>query len=117
METDVSKLHKGTDGFYYDDYMQPDKAETFIGRLVYTEWWHKRDKFALICNFQTEDGRKIALFAFQKETGFYGPRCGDVNFKHIEMNTLWKCEIKKTRTGRCTWVSAQQVEETKTKMK
>ena len=34
MERDLSKLHKGTDGFYYDDYVQPDKPEVFIGRLV-----------------------------------------------------------------------------------
>ena len=25
METDISKLHKGTDGFYYEDYIAPDK--------------------------------------------------------------------------------------------
>jgi len=39
METDISKLHKGTDGFYYEDYIAPDKPETFVGKLVSTEWW------------------------------------------------------------------------------
>lgn len=72
METDISKLHKGTDGFYYEDYIAPDKPETFVGKLVSTEWWHKGVRFALICNFQAEDGRRIALFAFQKHTGFTG---------------------------------------------
>ena len=69
METDISKLHEGTDGFYYDDFLAPDKAETFVGQLVSTQWWQKGGRFALICNFLAEDGRKIALFAFQKYTG------------------------------------------------
>ena len=114
METDISKLHKGTDGFYYEDYIDPDKPETFVGKLVSTEWWHKGVRFALICNFQAVDGRRIALFAFQKHTGFYGPRDGAVNFKHVEKNTLWECEIRKTRTERCTWMSARQIVEPKT---
>ena len=46
MERDLSKLHKGTDGFYYDDYVQPDKPEVFIGRLVSTVWWNKRKRNA-----------------------------------------------------------------------
>ena len=41
METDISKLHEGTDGFYYDDFLAPDKAETFVGQLVSTQWWQK----------------------------------------------------------------------------
>ena len=47
MESDISKLHKGTDGFYYEDYIAPDKPETFVGKLVSTEWWHKGVRFAL----------------------------------------------------------------------
>ena len=66
MESDISKLHKGTDGFYYEDYIAPDKPETFVGKLVSTEWWHKGVRFALICNFQAEDGRRIALFVIVK---------------------------------------------------
>ena len=42
METDLSEYHKGTDGLYYADYIAPNKAETFIGKLVSTEWWHHR---------------------------------------------------------------------------
>ena len=109
METDLSKLHKGTDGFYYEDYIAPDKAETFTGPLVSTERWPTGGRFALICNFQAADGRRIALFAFQKYTGFYGPRDGAVNFKHVEKDTLWECETRETRTGRCTWMSARQI--------
>ena len=85
METDISKLHRGTDGFYYEDYIAPDKPETFVGKLVSTEWWHKGVRFALICNFQA-----------------------------VEKNTLWECEIRKTRTERCTWMSARQIVEPKT---
>ena len=92
METDLSEYHKGTDGLYYADYIAPNKAETFIG-----------------CNFRTEDRRRIALFAFQKHTGFYGPRYGNVNFKTVEKGTLWQCEIQMTRTGRCTWARARQI--------
>jgi len=40
MEIDLSKYHKGTDGLYYEDYIAPDKAGTFTGKLVSTEWWH-----------------------------------------------------------------------------
>ena len=109
METDISKLHEGTDGFYYDDFLAPDKAETFVGQLVSTQWWQKGGRFALICNFLAEDGRKIALFAFQKYTGFYGPGDGAVNFKHAEMNTFWECEVRENRKGRCTWASALQL--------
>ena len=109
METDLSEYHKGTDGLYYADYIAPNKAETFIGKLVSTEWWHHRGQFALICNFRTEDRRRIALFAFQKHTGFYGPRYGNVNFKTVEKGTLWQCEIQMTRTRRCTWARARQI--------
>ena len=107
METDLSEYHKGTDGLYYADYIAPNKAETFIGKLVSTEWWHHRGQFALICNFRTEDRRRIALFAFQKHTGFYGPRYGNVNFRTVEKGTLWQCEIQMTRTG--TWARARQI--------
>ena len=96
-------------GFYYDDFLAPDKAETFVGQLVSTQWWQKGGRFALICNFLAEDGRKIALFAFQKYTGFYGPGDGAVNFKHAEMNTFWECEVRENRKGRCTWASALQL--------
>lgn len=51
----------------------------------------------------------IALFAFQKHTGFYGPRYGNVNFKTVEKGTLWQCEIQMTRTRRCTWARARQI--------
>ena len=110
METDISKLHEGTDGFYYDDFLAPDKAETFVGQLMSTQWWQKGGRFALICNFLAKDGRKIALFAFQKYTGFYGRGDGAVNFKHAEMNTFWECEVRENRKGRCTWASALQIE-------
>ena len=62
METDLSEYHKGTDGLYYADYIAPNKAETFIGKLVSTEWWHHRGQFALICNFRTEGGLPYSLF-------------------------------------------------------
>lgn len=31
MESDISKLHKGTDGFYYEDYIAPDKPKHSLG--------------------------------------------------------------------------------------
>ena len=105
----VQNAYQKTDGFYNDDFLAPDKAETFVGQLVSTQWWQKGGRFALICNFLAEDGRKIALFAFQKYTGFYGPGDGAVNFKHAEMNTFWECEVRENRKGRCTWASALQL--------
>lgn len=65
METDLSEYHKGTDGLYYADYIAPNKAETFIGKLVSTEWWHHRGQFALICNFRTEDRRRLPYSLFK----------------------------------------------------
>ena len=50
METDLSEYHKGTDGLYYADYIAPNKAETFIGKLVSTEWWHHRLPYSLFKN-------------------------------------------------------------------
>lgn len=112
METDLSKLHKGKDGFYYDDYIAPDAPVTFIGKFVSSCWWHKGDRFALICNFETENGQRIALFAFQKYTGFYGPRCGNINFKEVKHNTFWLCNVQKAKTGRCYWASAKEIDNT-----
>ena len=114
MESDISKLHKGTDGFYYEDYIAPDKPETFVGKLVSTEWWHKGVRFAPDMQLSGRRRAEDCLIAFQKHTGFYGPRDGAVNFKHVEKNTLWECEIRKTRTERCTWMSARQIVELKT---
>ena len=82
MESDISKLHKGTDGFYYEDYIAPDKPETFVGKLVSTEWWHKGVRFALICNFQAEDGRRIALFAFQINVIITGDGAASISKLH-----------------------------------
>ena len=76
MEKDLSNLHLGTDGLYYEDYVAPEEPGRFTGKLVSRQWWHHGSRFALICNFLTENGQRIALFAFQKETGFYGPRYG-----------------------------------------
>ena len=72
METDISKLHEGTDGFYYDDFLAPDKAETFVGQLVSTQWWQKGGRFALICNFLAEDGRRIAFSPSRNTLAFTG---------------------------------------------
>ena len=99
METDLSEYHKGTDGLYYADYIAPNKAETFIGKLVSTEWWHHRGQFALICNFRTADRRRIALFAFQKHIGFYGPRYGNVNFKTVEKGLFGSVKSKRPERG------------------
>ena len=62
METDLSEYHKGTDGLYYADYIAPNKAETFIGKLVSTEWWHMQ----LPNRRQTED----CLIRFSKTYRF-----------------------------------------------
>ncbi len=97
MEKDLSNLHLGTDGLYYEDYVAPEEPGTFTGKLVSRQWWHHGSRFALICNFLTGNGQRIALFAFQKETGFYGPRYGEVNFKTAEIDTWWECEVRMTR--------------------
>lgn len=110
MEKDLSNLHLGTDGLYYEDYVAPEEPGTFTGKLVSRQWWYHGSRFALICNFLTGNGQRIALFAFQKDTGFYGPRYGEVNFKTAEIDTWWECEVRMTRTGRCTWICAQRID-------
>ena len=62
MEKDLSNLHLGTDGLYYEDYVAPEEPGTFTGKLVSRQWWHHGSRFALICNFLTGNGQRIALF-------------------------------------------------------
>ena len=76
METDISKLHEGTDGFYYDDFLAPDKAETFVGQLMSTQWWQKGGRFALICNFLAKDGRKSPCSPSRNTPAFTGGETG-----------------------------------------
>lgn len=105
MNKDLSKYHKGS----CKDCPQREKAGKFTGMLVSIEWWHQKGKYAMICNFKKEDGSRISLFAFQKHTGFYGPKSNKINFKKVDLGTRWLCEIRKSRTGRDTWYDATQI--------
>ena len=109
MKKDLSKYHKGTDGYLYNDFLPPENTGTFTGLLVSMEWWHQKGKYALICNFKKEDGSRISLFAFQKHTGFYGPKSKNLNFKEVELGTRCLCEIRKSNTGRLTWYDATKI--------
>lgn len=48
METDLSEYHKGTDGLYYADYIAPNKAETFIGKMEIPDRSIMPNKFLFI---------------------------------------------------------------------
>ena len=106
METDISKLHEGTDGFYYDDFLAPDKAENI--RRATREYPMVAERWTLRPNMQLS-GRGRAenrLVRLPEIHRLYGPGDGAVNFKHAEMNTFWECEVRENRKGRCTWASA-----------
>ena len=44
MKKDLSKYHKGTDGYLYNDFLPPESTGTFTGLLVSMEWWHQKGK-------------------------------------------------------------------------
>lgn len=109
MKKELSQYHKGTNDYMYNDFLPPENTKTFTGLLVSIEWWHQKGKYALICNFKKEDGSRISLFAFQKYTGFYGPKSKKINFKEVALGTRWLCKIRKSSTGRLTWHDATQI--------
>lgn len=92
-------------------YMRPDFEGTFRAKLDSRAWPRKNRFPMLICYFTLDDGREISLLAVrsQKTHGF-SPNHTDIDFKHVENGTWWNITIRKTKTGYCTWDSAEPVE-------
>ena len=102
------------DVFLGQDYKSPQKACEVIARLDYRNWYNRGNVYALVCNFTTEDGQKLALFAFRRRLPnpeIYAPQTGDIDFAHdVTENTWWKCTIKATKSGKLKWYSAEPIE-------
>ena len=77
METDLSEYHKGTDGLYYADYIAPNKAETFIGRVVASQR-------AVCPNMQLPDRRQTedCLIRFSKTYRFLRTKIRKCEFQN-----------------------------------
>jgi hypothetical protein len=102
------------DVFIGKDYKTPNGACEVIARLDYRNWYNRKSVYALVCNFTTESGEKLALFAFRRRLPnpeIYAPQKGDIDFAHdVKEGTWWRCVIKATKSGRYKWYSAEPIE-------
>ena len=72
----------------------------FIGTLVMKIY----GDFCLRCYFETENGQKLKLTAWQnRRTGKYGPRGSGIDFKDVPLKTKWKNRVGVSRTGKPAW--------------
>jgi len=93
-------------GFDRNAYTPADEG-VFTGRLVMKIY----GDFCLRCYFQTADGQKLKVTAYQNRgTGLYGPYRSGMNFKAVPLQTKWKNSVGKSRTGKLTWTDAVEME-------
>jgi len=94
-------------GFDRNAYASATVEGTFTGTLVMKIY----GDFCLRCYFETKDGQKLKLTAWQdRRTKRYGPRGSEVNFKDIPLQTKWENEVGHSRTGKLTWKTAKGLE-------
>lgn len=97
--------------FVGTNYHKPSAPGKYKLHLDNRCWYSRRDVYALVCNFSTEDGQGIALFAFRHSTEkgeIYNPKNTLIDFAHeVEDDTWWLCEIHQTKKGTLTWLSAE----------
>ena len=102
------------DVFIGKDYKTPNEACEVIARLDYRNWYNRKSVYALVCNFTTESGEKLALFAFRRrlpKPELFAPQKGHIDFAHdVKEGTWWRCVIKATKSGRYKWYSAEPIE-------
>jgi len=83
----------------------PAAEGAFIGTLVMKIY----GDFCLRCYFETDCGRKLKLTAWQnRRTGRFGPRGSGIDFKDIPLKTKWENRVELNRTGKPTWVQAEE---------
>ena len=63
--------------FIGKDYKTPHEACEVIARLDYRNWYNRKSVYALVCNFTTESGEKLALFAFRRRRPYVAAVGGD----------------------------------------
>lgn len=110
MAKKAGKAPEGIDIFAYSwDIPQGEMIARFDGQQ-----WGKSSN--LYCYF-TEDvtGEQYVLSAFRNddETGAYGPRDRQTDFRNMLPGQLFRLYIGETRTGRTRWETAEPIPETK----
>ncbi len=92
-------------GFKRNDY-SPAAEGVFTAMLVMKIY----GDFCLRCYFQTEDGKKLKLTAWQdRKSGRYGPRGCGIDWGKVPLFTKWSNHVALSRTGRPSWVDAEQL--------
>ena len=83
----------------------PAAEGVFTGTLVMKVY----GDFCLRCYFETDDGQKLKLTAWQnRRTGQYGPRFSGVDFKDVPLKTKWENRVGRSRTGKAVWIKADE---------
>lgn len=91
------------------DYPQMQEEGKYLATLKFRGWGKSK---ALICYFETDDGRKFNLYAWRIQGGerneCYCPRDCGPNFAWVEDGTEWLIETKKSRNGNVFWSTAEK---------
>jgi hypothetical protein len=92
-------------GFDRNAYAPADEG-IFTGKLVMKIY----GDFCLRCYFETANGGKIKLTAWQnRRTKRYGPRGSETDFKDVPLNTILGCRVETSRTGKLTWAATVEL--------
>jgi hypothetical protein len=95
-------------GFNRNEYA-PAAERFFTGTLVMKIY----GAFCLRCYFETVNGEKLKLTAWQnRRTGRYVPNACLIDFKEVPLKTKWEIVVSKNRIGRLTWAVIKEVAET-----
>jgi hypothetical protein len=85
----------------------PAAVGTFTGTLIMKIY----GDFCLRCYFETADGRKLKVTAWQnRRTGKCGPYRSGMDFKEIPLQTKWENSVGLSRTGKLVWTGAKEME-------
>ncbi len=96
-------------GFPFDGFSVPDKEMEFTGELVARMWAARHPQ--LICFFVSDEGKGYRLNLWWKGNDKdYCPRHTPICFKNVETQTVWKCTVGLTRTGKVVWDTAEAME-------
>jgi len=103
--TNYTPLQAREAGFDRNKYAAASEGE-FTGALVMKIY----GDFCIRCYFLTDEGYKVKLTAWQnRRTGHYGPRWCGVDFKDISLLTRWRNRVGLSRTGKPTWIEAEEL--------
>ena len=91
------------------EYDFPDGAGNFTGTLVMKKWNSNR---ALICYFDTNDGRKLKLCVWYKYSAdkAYRPQKSELDISYVELDSRLLVEYETMKSGKTRWVDAKLLE-------